>query len=176
MTLEWSSENNKLMAVISMINRSNSSANPLWQIWSFFDLIIEGLSRHSLKIWNWGPSLNNGAVRADMTILGRFHGCDSINKYQFWEMMVVCQDQDLNKFWTLNDKLLNLNTLKTAVKKQAVNLINRYNFVEEKKYSRSTKILNGSVNNICIFCYQPDVESSSTKISNFTGCHWNMYF
>ena len=39
--------------------------------------------------------LNNGAVRAAITMLGRFHGCDSINKYQFWEMMVLCQDQDL---------------------------------------------------------------------------------
>ena len=123
--------------------------------------------------------MNNGAGRAAITMLGRFYGCDSINKYQFWEMMVLCQDQDLNKFWTLNDiqtKLMHHIALKTAVKIQAVNLINWYNFVEEKKYSRSTKIINGSVNNICIFCYQPDVESNSKKISDFTSRHWHIYF
>ena len=162
-----------------MINRSNSLTIPTLTNMEFLWLDHRRLKqtiRWRSEIGDQVP--NNGAVRVAITMLGRFHGCDSVHKYQFWEIVVLCQDQDLNRFWTLNDiqtKLLNHKALKAAMKIQAVNLINWYNFVEGKKYSRSTKIINGSVNNICILCYQPDVESSSTKISIFTGRHWNIF-
>ena len=58
-----------------------------------------------------------------------------------------------------------------AVKKEAVNLINSHNFVKEKNNKVGPQRQNGliNINNIYIFYYQPDVESSLKKIINFTS-------